>query len=407
MKVSLAVTAGPHAGQSFAFEEHDAFMVGRGDEVHFRLANDQSLSRKHFLLEVNPPLCRLLDLNSKSGTKVNGRKIDAPTDLKDGDAILAGQSAFRVRIEAAAELDPNATVDPVPAGDGTLHQHAPPGPADCPVIPGYAIKRELGRGGMGVVYEAERKSDGAPVALKTLLPAVAPTRPAVERFLREARILEDLNHPHIVAFRDMGEVNRVLWFAMEFVPGTDASAQVKKNGPLPPGEACRLGLQLLDALTYAHAKKFVHRDIKPSNLLLTDGPGGPRVKLSDFGLARTYQASQLSGLTMAGESGGTPLYMPPEQVLNFRDVRPPADQYSAAATLYFLMTGKPVFDPEGPAISLMMRILEDEPVPVRKRRPEVPEGLAAALHRALARKPEGRYPDCHAFAKALKPFAAA
>src|SRR5437660_11956362 len=100
-------------------------------------------------------------------------------------------------------------------------------------------------------------------------------------------MLEDLNHPHIVAFRDMGEVNRVLWFAMEFVPGTDASARVRKDGPLPPGEACRLGLQLLDALTYAHAKKFVHRDIKPSNLLLTDGPGGPRGKLSAFGLART------------------------------------------------------------------------------------------------------------------------
>src|SRR5207302_224413 len=120
----------------------------------------------------------------------------------------------------------------------------------------------------------------------------------------------------------MGEVNRVLWFAMEYVPGTNTSARVKKGGgPLPPGEACRLGLQLLDALTYAHAKKFVHRDIKPSNLLLTDGPGGKAmVKLSDFGLARTYQASQLSGLTMAGESGGTPSYMPPAQVLNFRGV---------------------------------------------------------------------------------------
>src|SRR4051812_47785365 len=210
MKVSLAVTAGPHAGQSFAFEEHDAFMVGRGDEVHFRLPNDQSLSRKHFLLEVNPPLCRVLDLNSRSGTKVNGRKIDAPADLKDGDAIQAGQSAFRLRIEAAAELDPNATLDPAPPGDGTLHQHGPPGPADCPVIPGYAIRRELGRGGMGVVYEAVRKADDESVALKTLLPAVAPTRLAVERFLREARILEDLSHPHIVAFRDMGEGHRPL-----------------------------------------------------------------------------------------------------------------------------------------------------------------------------------------------------
>src|SRR5205807_640940 len=122
-------------------------------------------------------------------------------------------------IEAAAEIDPDATLDPVPSGAATQTQPGQPSPPDSPLIPGYAIRWELGRGGMGVVYEAVRRSDGRSVALKTLLPAVAPTRPAVERFLREARILEELKHPHIVAFRDMGEVNRLLWFAMEFVPG--------------------------------------------------------------------------------------------------------------------------------------------------------------------------------------------
>ena len=111
MKVSLAVTAGPHAGQSFAFEEHDAFMVGRGDEVHFRLANDQSLSRKHFLLEVNPPLCRLIDLESRSGTTVNGKKVTT-ADLADGDRIEAGGSAFQVHIQRQEDTDPDATQCP-------------------------------------------------------------------------------------------------------------------------------------------------------------------------------------------------------------------------------------------------------------------------------------------------------
>jgi integrase len=96
MKVSLAVTAGPHAGQSFAFDQHDTFMVGRGEEVHFRLPDDPALSRKHFLLEINPPLCRLLDLKSRTGTRVNGQKVEA-ADLAAGDAIQAGQSAFRLR----------------------------------------------------------------------------------------------------------------------------------------------------------------------------------------------------------------------------------------------------------------------------------------------------------------------
>jgi eukaryotic-like serine/threonine-protein kinase len=402
MKITLTVTAGPHAGRAFAFDQHDTFLVGRGEDVHFRLPDDPTLSRKHFLLEVNPPLCRLQDLGSRGGTKVNGAKVTT-ADLADGDRIDAGGTGFRVQIDRHGDTDPDATRDPA-----TMNQPVsqwPTGPL-FPPVPGYTIRREVGRGGMGAVYEAVRTSDGATVALKTLTPAVAPTRLAIERFLREARILKELTHPHIVAFRDMGEVHRLLWFAMEFVPGRDAAAHVKADGPLPPGQACRLGLQLLDALVYAHAKKFVHRDIKPHNLLLTRGEGGrPAVKLSDFGLARTYQASQLSGLTVAGESGGTPLYMPPEQWVNFRDVQPPADQYSAAATLYFLVSGQPVYNPGGTAMEMMLRVMHDEPVPLRTRRPEVPEGLAAVIHRALARKPEQRYADVRAFAKALAPFA--
>jgi serine/threonine-protein kinase len=205
----------------------------------------------------------------------------------------------------------------------------------------------------------------------------------------------------------MGEVHRMLWFAMEFVPGKDAAAHIKVHGPLPVSEACRLGTQLLDALIYAHAKKFVHRDIKPHNLLLThDDRGWLMAMLSDFGLARTYQASQLSGLTMANESGGTPLYMPPEQVRNFRDVKPPADQYAASATIYFMLTAKPVVDASGDPVSVMLRVLENDPTPLRDHRPEVPAALATAIHRALALQPGDRYPDVHAFAKALKPFAA-
>jgi serine/threonine-protein kinase len=414
MKVTLTVTAGPHAGQAFAFQEHDTFLVGRGEDAHFRLPDDGHLSRRHFLLEINPPLCRLLDLESKSGTTVNGQKVST-ADLNDGARIAAGGSTFLVRIQREATIDPGATLDPLatlnpPAVPAThLHPSAAWPKADdlvLPAVPGYSIRRQIGRGAMGTVYEAVRNSDAAIVALKTLPPAVAPTRAAIERFLREARILKELTHPHIVAFRDMGEVHRVLWFAMEYVPGQDAAAHVKAHGPLAIGEACRLGLQLLDALVYAHAKKFVHRDIKPHNLLLTHDDGGWLLaKLSDFGLARTYQASQVSGLTMAGDSGGTPLYMPPEQVRNFREVKPPADQYAAAATLYYLLTGQPIYDSAGTPGAVMLRVLQDDPIPLRDRRSEVPEALAAVIHRALARRPQDRFPDVHACANAIKPFA--
>src|SRR5262245_22527900 len=198
MKVTLTVSAGPHLGQSFAFEEHDTFLVGRGEDVHFRLPDDRHLSRRHFLLEVNPPLCRLLDLESRTGTKVNGQKVKS-ADLTDGDCIEAGSSAFRMRIERQAEHDSNATFDP-PAIPNTMvsPQADRPVAEAYPQVPGYAIRREIGRGGMGAVYEAARRSDGATVALKTLIPEVTPTRLMVERFLREARILKELSHPHIV-----------------------------------------------------------------------------------------------------------------------------------------------------------------------------------------------------------------
>jgi serine/threonine-protein kinase len=407
MNVTLTVHAGPHTGESFEFTEHDTFMVGRGDDVHFRLPDDPTMSRKHFLLEINPPLCRIHDLKSRTGTRVNGRKVET-ADLADGDLVQAGQTVFVVSVDRTGEPDPDATVDPSTqtGDDSTPFWHWP---ERLPTIPGYEIRKEAARGGMGVVYEVVRRSDHAVVAIKTLLPAVAPTHVAIERFLREARILQELNHPHIVRFLDMGELNRLLWFAMEFVPGTDVSRHVKATGPFEIAEGVRLGLQLIDALTYAHAKKFVHRDIKPSNLLLCPRADGRfDLKLSDFGLARTYQASQLSGLTVTGTSAGTPLYMSPEQVRHFRDVKPPADQYATAATLYFMLTGHPVIDPGGrDYVSTIMGVLDGALVPIRDRRATVPDALAQVIHRALKRDPDARFPDVHALGKALRPFAAA
>ena len=125
----------------------------------------------------------------------------------------------------------------------------------------------------------------------------------------------------------------------------------------------------------------MHRDIKPSNLLITHASGGDSVKLADFGLARAYQASGLSGLTMTGEISGTIAYMSPEQITDFRRAQPATDQYAAAATLYFLLTGRFVHDfPDDPGKRLLM-ILDKEPVPIRDRRKDIPKGLAAAIHR--------------------------
>ncbi len=201
----------------------------------------------------------------------------------------------------------------------------------------------------------------------------------------------------------MGKSGDQLFFAMEYVPGKDAAALLKAHGPLSINRAVALVGQLLSALQYAHDRRFVHRDIKPSNLLVTEVGGDEVAKLADFGLARTYQTSRLSGLTMSGSTGGTVAYMAPERVTDFRDVKPAADQYAAAATLYNLLTSRLLYDPPagGPGPLLAM-LLTDDPVPIQARRADIPQPLAAVIHRALARQPDDRFPDAQAMGRALK-----
>jgi serine/threonine-protein kinase len=272
------------------------------------------------------------------------------------------------------------------------------------LVPGFAMVRELGRGGMGVVYLAVRDRDGQAVALKTVLPAVDAGPNEVAKFLREANILGELDHPNIVGFHEMGEDGGLLYFAMDYVPGRDAARLVHDEGPLPIPRAVDIICQALRALDYAHAKRFVHRDVKPANLLLMWKDGVDHVRLADFGLARVYQASQLSGLTMTGAIGGTPAFMPPEQVTNFRESRPPVDQYAAAATLYHLLTRRLPHEPAATVHEQLLRLLHEEPVPIQERRPDLPDELSAAIHKALARDPRRRFADVKAFRRALVPF---
>jgi serine/threonine-protein kinase len=258
---------------------------------------------------------------------------------------------------------------------------------------------------MGVVYLAEREKDRTRVALKTIIPAVATNRVKLERFLREAEILRQLDHPNIVAFRETGFWHGRIYFVMDYVPGPTAAELLRRQGPLPVRTAVRLLCQLLHALEYAHEKGFVHRDIKPGNVIVARIDGRRIVKLSDFGLARTYRASQISGLTIHGNIGGTIPFMPPEQILSFRKVQPPSDQYSAAATLYNLLTDRYIYDFPSTTVEALSMILDETPVSIHTRRPDIPAGLAAVIHRALTRAPQGRFADVREMRQELMPFA--
>jgi serine/threonine-protein kinase len=445
MRITLTVVDGPHKGQLFTFSGHDTFLVGRSRRAHFQLpAKDKYFSRVHFLIEVNPPSCRIMDMGSRNGTHLNGKKVDT-SDLKDGDQIRAGHTILRISFEKdssepKSELPPSFKVPepevvpvplppaPVPPSVTPLSvvvgvpfcpacdNPLPASAAICPAcqalskeqeqsIEGYQIIRILGQGAMGVVYLALRKADSLLVALKTIVPAVAGTHAQVQRFLREAEILKQLSHPNIVSFRDMGQTAGRIFFAMDYVRGKDAEQTLREQGPMKVPRAAGLVCQLLRGLDYAHQRGFVHRDIKPSNMLLANINGQEQVRLADFGLARVYQASQLSGLTMTGEIGGTIAFIAPEQITQYREARPPADQYAAAATLYNLLTAQYVYDLPRELSKQLGLILNENPIPIRNRRSDLPASLAAIIQKALARDPVDRHADVKAFLTALTPFA--
>jgi serine/threonine-protein kinase len=192
---------------------------------------------------------------------------------------------------------------------------------------------------------------------------------------------------------------------MEYVPGIDAGRWLKQCGsPLLEKRAVDWTCQCLEALQYAHELGFVHRDIKPSNILVVNADGRDRVKLADFGLARVYEASHLSGLTISGDLAGTPPFLAPEQITHYREARPPADIYAIGATLYHLLTGAFIYDFPPRQELRILKILQEKPVPIASRRPDLPPGLAAIIGRSLERNPADRFPDARAMRVSLEPF---
>ena len=421
-RVQLEVLEGPHRGARFAFDRHATLVAGRADDTQLRLADDPYFSRHHFLLEFHPPRCYLRDLGSRNGTLLNGRRVKEAF-LEDGDVISGGRTRIRFTTQPAPQPLLETTVPcmacaaPVPV----VVEKASPQPAPAPFalcpscrqamqehpqpVPGYEIVRQLGRGGMGVVYLAQRTTNGEPVALKLIVPESVASDRAVRLFLREVSVLCQLNHPRIVRFHEVGMARGQFFFAMEYVPAVDLAQLLARQAPPTAVKTlCGLFCQLLEALHHAHRRGFVHRDVKPSNLLISRTERKLRLKLADFGLAKRFENGGFSGMTRHGDRRGSLPFMAPEQVLDCRTAKPAADLYGAGAALYFWLaratphdfsTGK---DPYAV-------ILEEDIVPLAERRPGLPPGLVALVHRALAREPEQRFASAAAMRQALLPHA--
>jgi serine/threonine protein kinase len=398
MRISLTVIAGPHQGREFSFAQHDTFLIGRSRHAHFQLlAKDRYFSRIHFMLEVNPPHCRLIDLGSHNGTFVNGAKVFM-ADLKDGDQIRAGHTTLRltlVRDDKEDDSEPFSSEE-VPfslPGTSGLPAWLPPDLGD------YHFERELGRGNMGFTFLARRQRDGALFAVKIIRPQGEGTLAQAHHFLQQAKSLGSLRHAHIVRLHELGEKKGLLYFVFDYVPGTDAARIMQEKKPPSVGRVLIWADQALEALEYAHGKKIIHRDLKPANFLFQQDEGQEKVYLADFGLAHLYQKSQLSGLTMI--QPGNAAFFPPEYITHYHDANVAGDQYSLAAILYFLLTAQSPLNFPEELHGQFSVLLEQKAQPIKTHRPDLPGKLAAAIDKALSRDPRNRYPNVSAFRQAL------
>jgi hypothetical protein len=325
-------------------------------------------------------------------------------DRLAGDLEEDGRRSQSITPDTSQPLPPYVAEEPVPAhlrllmAPPTTAEQAPDIADYLPVIPGYEILGELGRGGMGVVFKARQMSLGRTVALKVL--AAGPfSQPALRaRFQVEAEATASLKHAHIVQVYEVGQVEGRPYLVLEYMEGGSLAQQLGGK-PQPARQAAQALRTLAQAVQHAHEHGIIHRDLKPANVLV--GADG-QLKITDFGLAkRILEGAQV---TRSGEILGTPAYMAPEQAGGHRtQIEPAVDVYALGAMLYEMLTGRPPFRDDDP-VQTVLQVLSKEPVPCRRLRPEVPRDLETICLHCLEKDPRKRYPSAAALAEDLGRF---
>jgi serine/threonine-protein kinase len=258
----------------------------------------------------------------------------------------------------------------------------------------YVVEKEIGAGGMAVVFVALDQKLNRRVALKVLRPDVS-AAVGPDRFLREITLAAGLQHPHIVPVHDSGECNGLLYYVMPLIEGETLRARMLRDGRFSPEDAVRIARGVSSALDYAHRRGVVHRDIKPENILLQDG----EALVADFGIAKAVSAAGEASLTQTGLAVGTPAYMSPEQVAGDSDLDGRSDIYSLGCMVYEMIAGEPPFGGATAQAIMMKRFTET--APNLRRVSAAPEAIAQALARAMAKRPDDRFSTAGDFSTAL------
>ena len=255
------------------------------------------------------------------------------------------------------------------------------------VLAGYRIEARIGRGGMGVVYRAHHLSLERRAAVKIIAPELAEAGGFRERFNHEARIAAALRHPNIVTVYDAGEVDGLIYLAMQYIEGSDLAAVLREQGRLRPYRAIEVCRQIASALDAAHALGLIHRDVKPANVLIE----GHTAFLTDFGLTKRLD-SEHAQITRAGDVVGTIHYIAPEQIEGGRvDAR--TDVYSLGCLLYHCLSGEVPFARDSD-VAVIYAHLSEPPPRITAVRSDLPAGLDAVIGKALEKAPERRFQTC-------------
>ena len=264
----------------------------------------------------------------------------------------------------------------------------------------YELDREIGRGGMGIVYKAKDRRLKRHVAIKLLPPELAYRSDIRSRFLKEAETAAQLSHPNIVPIYSVDERDGLVFFVMAFVAGENLAVRLHNRGSLTADETRRIMLQVARALAYAHERGVVHRDIKPDNILMSEDEE-ERVMVTDFGIARAVSDSGDSRLTATGMAIGTPAYMSPEQSMGEREIDGRSDLYALGIVAYQMLSGELPFNaPNTPA--MLVKHISERPTPIEERCTNLPSDLGRAIMMCLEKEPANRFPTAEALAVALE-----
>jgi len=262
----------------------------------------------------------------------------------------------------------------------------------------YELDREIGRGGMGVVYLAKDRRLKRQVAIKVLPPELAFQSSIKMRFLREAETAAQLSHPNIVPIYAVDEAEGLVFFVMAYISGDNLGKRLHDHGVLAVDEVRRITREVADALAYAHERGVVHRDIKPDNILLDAATG--RTMVTDFGIARAVSDIDSGRLTATGMAIGTPAYMSPEQAAGDREIDGRSDLYSLGIVSYQMLVGEPPFV-AGSTPAMLVKHISERPTPVTQRRADIPQDLGRAVMMCLEKDPVMRFPTAGALVTAL------